>query len=102
VTCGSSRAARRHHLLLGPDGPGRPRWRTHRPGLDVPGELGVVGLGDIPQAGWTAYQLTTVHLPIDEMIDLAVKDLLARVADPDRPPRPMVANARIVGRASTR
>lgn len=71
-------------------------------GLDVPGELGVVGLGDIPQAGWTAYQLTTVHLPIDEMIDLAVKDLLARLADPDRRPRPMVAVAEVVRRASTR
>jgi len=70
--------------------------------IDVPDELGVVGLGDIPQSGWTAYQLTTVHLPIDEMIDLAVKDVLARIADPDRSPRPMVANARIVGRASTR
>lgn len=71
-------------------------------GLDVPGELGVVGLGDIPQAGWTGYQLTTVHLPIDEMIDLAVKDLLARLADPERRPRPMVALAEIVRRASTR
>jgi LacI family transcriptional regulator len=70
--------------------------------LDVPAELGVVGLGDIPQASWTAYQLTTVHLPIDEMIDLAVKDLLARLADPDRRPRPMVAIAEIVRRASTR
>jgi LacI family transcriptional regulator len=71
-------------------------------GLDVPDELGVVGLGDIPQASWTAYQLTTVHLPIDEMIDLAVKDLLARLADPNRRPRPMVAMARVVRRASTR
>jgi LacI family transcriptional regulator len=71
-------------------------------GLDVPGQLGVVGLGDIPQASWSAYQLTTVHLPIDEMIDLAVKDLLARLADPNRRPRPMVAVAGIVRRASTR
>lgn len=70
--------------------------------IDVPAALGVVGLGDIPQAGWSAYALTTVHLPIEEMIDLAVKDLLARLAEPDRKPRPMVALATIVSRGSTR
>jgi hypothetical protein len=36
------------------------------------------------------------------MIDLAVKDVLTRIADPKRSPRPMVANARIVRRTSTR
>lgn len=70
--------------------------------LAVPGELGVVGLGDIPQASWSAYQLTTVHLPIDEMIDLAVLDLLSRLSDPELEPRPMLALARLVRRSSTR
>lgn len=71
-------------------------------GIRVPEEFGVVGLGDIPQAGWSAYELTTVHLPIEEMIDLAVRDLLARLANPGRRPRPMVAQAAIVRRGSTR
>lgn len=71
-------------------------------GLAVPAELGVVGLGDIPQAGWGAYSLTTVHLPIEEMIDLATNDLLARLADPDRRPRSMTAIASVVRRGSTR
>ena len=71
-------------------------------GIDVPAKLGVVGLGDIPQASWTAYLLTTVHLPIEEMIDLAVKDLLARLVDPRRAPRSMVASAQLVRRQSTR
>lgn len=71
-------------------------------GIDVPANLGVVGLGDIPQAGWSAYLLTTVHLPIEEMIDLAVKDLLARLADPRRAPCSMVAKAQLVRRQSTR
>jgi LacI family transcriptional regulator len=71
-------------------------------GIEVPRELGVFGLGDIPQASWSAYQLTTVHLPIEEMIDLAVRDLLARLADPGRQPQAMVAQARVVRRQSTR
>jgi DNA-binding LacI/PurR family transcriptional regulator len=71
-------------------------------GVAVPAELGVVGLGDIPQAGWSAYSLTTVHLPIEEMIDLATNDLLARLEDPDRRPRPMTAIASVVRRGSIR
>ena len=71
-------------------------------GVAVPEQFAVIGLGDIPQASWAAYALTTVHLPVDEMIDLAVQDLLARLADPDRPPRPMVAHARLVTRDSVR
>jgi DNA-binding LacI/PurR family transcriptional regulator len=71
-------------------------------GIAVPEQFAVIGLGDIPQASWAAYGLTTVHLPVDEMIDLAVQDLLARLSDPDRPPRPMVAHARLVTRGSVR
>lgn len=70
--------------------------------IDVPGELAVVGLGDIPQAAWAAYGLTTVHLPIDEMIELAVQDLLTRLADTEQGPRPMQARASIVQRGSVR
>ncbi len=70
--------------------------------IDVPGDLAVVGLGDIPQAGWAAYGLTTVHLPIDEMIELAVQDLLSRLSDAEQGPRPMKAHASIVRRESVR
>jgi DNA-binding LacI/PurR family transcriptional regulator len=71
-------------------------------GINVPEELAVVGLGDIPQAGWAAYALTTVHLPIDEMIDLAVQDLLSRLADPEQAARPMVARATVIQRKTVR
>lgn len=71
-------------------------------GIDVPEQLAVVGMGDIPQSGWGAYRLTTVHLPVDEMIDLAVADLLARLAEPGLPPRPMVAHANFVNRDTVR
>lgn len=71
-------------------------------GISVPDDLAVVGLGDIPQAGWAAYALTTVHLPIDEMIDLAVQDLLSQLADPEQAPRPMVARATVIQRKTVR
>lgn len=70
--------------------------------IDVPRQLAVVGIGDIPQAAWGAHRLTTVHLPVDEMIDLAAGDLLARLQDPNLSPRAMVANARLVLRGTVR
>ncbi len=70
--------------------------------ISVPDKLGVVGLGDIPQSSWSAYLLTTVHLPIEEMIDLAVNDLLARIENPSQAPCSMVARARVIHRQSTR
>jgi DNA-binding LacI/PurR family transcriptional regulator len=70
--------------------------------IEVPRQLAIVGVGDIPQAAWGAHRLTTVHLPVDEMIDLAAGDLLARLQDPDLPPSVMVAKARLVVRATVR
>jgi len=71
-------------------------------GIRVPDELAVIGLGDIPEASWASYRLSTVHLPVDEMIDLAANDLLKRLADDSIEPRHWVANARIVTRESIR
>jgi len=70
--------------------------------LAVPEDIAVVGLGDIPQSSWGAYRLTTVNLPLDEMINLAVEDLLAHVDDPELSPRRMKAKARLVFRDSVR
>ena len=70
--------------------------------IDVPGELAVVGLGDTPQADWGAYRLTTVNLPLDEMIEFAVKDLLARLNDSQREPIAITTEASIVQRETVR
>jgi len=48
-------------------------------GIDVPGELAVVGLGDIPEAAWAAYGLTTVHLPLYEVGSRACERLIERI-----------------------
>lgn len=44
-------------------------------GLKVPEELAVVGYDDIEMAGWKAYNLSSVHQPVDEMIDKTVAAL---------------------------
>jgi DNA-binding LacI/PurR family transcriptional regulator len=71
-------------------------------GIKVPEDLAVVGLGDIPEASWGSFRLSTVHLPVDEMIDLAANDLLKRLSDGAVEPRHWVANARVVPRDTVR
>jgi DNA-binding LacI/PurR family transcriptional regulator len=42
-------------------------------GLDVPGELSVIGFDDIPMASYTVPSLTTVHMPVAEMTAIAAR-----------------------------
>jgi DNA-binding LacI/PurR family transcriptional regulator len=45
---------------------------AHALGVDVPGQVSVVGFDDIPLAEYTAPPLTSVHQPMNEMAELAV------------------------------
>ena len=42
-------------------------------GIRVPDELSIIGFDDIPMASWPAYNLTTIHQPVNKMIDAALK-----------------------------
>jgi DNA-binding LacI/PurR family transcriptional regulator len=44
-------------------------------GIDVPGELSVIGFDGIDAASWTEPPLTTVEQPIDEIAETAVRAL---------------------------
>ena len=55
-------------------------------GLDVPGQVSVVGFDGVGPAAWASYQLTTVRQPVNRMTEGAVAMLLERVADPELPP----------------
>ncbi len=69
-------------------------------GIDVPEALGVVGFGDIPAASWGSHELTTVRLPIERMVEVAVEALFAKEDSPVV--RTVSVDAEIVARASTR
>jgi DNA-binding LacI/PurR family transcriptional regulator len=49
-------------------------------GVDVPGELGVIGFNDMAIAAWPSYDLTTIRQPTAEIITAAV-DLVLNVVD---------------------
>ena len=41
-------------------------------GIKIPEELSIIGYDDIPMAGWPAYDLTTIHQPVTEMVETAI------------------------------
>jgi LacI family transcriptional regulator len=51
-------------------------------GLDIPGDISIVGFDDIPQASITYPKLTTVRQPLEQMGRVAVKLLLEQVKNP--------------------
>lgn len=75
---------------------------AHARGLRVPGELSVVGCGDDLCAQFTHPALTTVHIPVEEMAALAVKEIERSVREPmAEEPRKVVLPVRFLDREST-
>jgi len=55
--------------------------------LRVPDDIGIIGHDDIPQAGWAAYDLTTIRQPCDVQAEQAIDLLISRMAAADLPAR---------------
>lgn len=51
-------------------------------GLRIPEDLSVIGFDDIPMAAWSAYSLTTIRQPFEEMVEATIQQLLNAIADP--------------------
>lgn len=63
---------------------------AHRQGMNVPGDLSVVGFDDTSAATMVWPELTTIHQPIASMADTAIDMLLRAVRRPDRGARAVV------------
>ena len=71
-------------------------------GLDIPGDVSVIGFDDIPEARWDAYNLTTFRQDPAVMAAHAVALLDQRQADPERPPVHELLTTKLILRGSTR
>jgi LacI family transcriptional regulator len=69
-------------------------------GLAVPGDVTVVGFDDIPLAGLSLIDLTTVGCDLGAMARSAADLLIERIADPGRPARKIVLPTRLVLRGT--
>ena len=72
---------------------------TH--GLKIPDDLSVVGLDDIYWSKYTVPPLTTIKLPVHQLAEEAVKNLLSRIENPDKASRTVMMEVHLENRAST-
>ena len=69
-------------------------------GVNVPGDVAVVGFDDITSSRHTRPALTTVAQPMREIGEVAVRVLLDRIAEPGAPHRVQVLPTRLIVRRS--
>ncbi len=69
-----------------------------RHGLQVPGDLSIIGYDDILQAGWAFAELTTIRQSVEELARQAIDLLASRIEDPDADPRTAIVPVELVSR----
>lgn len=69
-------------------------------GVDVPGSVRVIGHDDIPQAAWSAYDLTTFVQPADTQAEIAIDLLASRISEDGLPARIVQSGVSLVRRGS--
>jgi DNA-binding LacI/PurR family transcriptional regulator len=70
--------------------------------LRIPRDLSVVGFDDIPAAATSSPPLTTVRQPLQQIVCLAIEDLVRRTREPDAPVTPRIClDPALTIRAST-
>jgi len=68
--------------------------------ISVPGELAIAGWGDLPHSGWTDPELTTIHIPWEEMGIRSAWLLQKRLAHPEEGRLHRSLDAKLVSRRS--
>ena len=71
-------------------------------GLNVPQDIGVIGLNDMEMARWKSIALTTIRQPIKQIIDASVALMVAMLDDPDRHPEARLFPCELVERGTLR
>ncbi|MGJ8584140.1 MAG: LacI family DNA-binding transcriptional regulator [Marinosulfonomonas sp.] len=71
-------------------------------GLSVPDDIGIIGLNDMEISGWENIALTTIHQPIEQIINSSVELMEAMLSDPDRYPEARLFPCHVVERGTLR
>jgi LacI family transcriptional regulator len=70
-------------------------------GLDVPGDLSVVGFDDLEPSRWHMIGLTTIRQPLADMVEDAADVLVSRIDASDAPFRRTVYDVELIERTTT-
>nr|MBX2804907.1 substrate-binding domain-containing protein [Hyphomicrobiales bacterium] len=71
-------------------------------GLNVPDDIGLIGLNDMEMAGWENINLTTIRQPINEMIRSSIELIVSILDEPDRYPEARLFTCSVVERGTLR
>ena len=71
-------------------------------GLEVPKDIGIIGLNDMEMARWENINLTTIHNPIKQIIASSIELIEASLKDDSRYPEARLFAATIVERGTLR
>lgn len=70
--------------------------------VPVPDAVSIIGFDDIPAADWSAYKLTTIRQPVNQMIERTVDVLQKRLESPNLAPVTEAIPGRLIRRDSAR
>jgi DNA-binding LacI/PurR family transcriptional regulator len=71
-------------------------------GLQVPDDVGIIGLNDMEMASWQNINLTTIHQPIRQIINSSIELIVAMLDEPDRYPEARLFPCKIIERGTLR
>lgn len=71
-------------------------------GLNVPDDVGIIGLNDMEMARWENINLTTIHQPVRQIIDSSIELIAAMMAEPERYPEARLFPCHVVERETLR
>ena len=71
-------------------------------GVKIPEKLSIIGFDDIPAATWSAYSLTTVRQPVNQMVEASIGLLLESIERPNAKPISQVIPGELIRRGSAR
>lgn len=71
-------------------------------GVSVPGDVGVIGMNDMEMAGWSGIDLTTIALPVAQIVEASVELALAQIRDPLHQPEAKTFGCLVIERGTLR
>lgn len=74
----------------------------HEMGVDVPGDVSIIGYDDVPVAAWPSYQLTTLRQPVNRMVEATIDTLLEEIESGRAPGTRIEIEGELIVRTSAR
>lgn len=71
-----------------------------RKGLSIPNDIAIMGFDDIYEGVLVTPELTTIHVPIDQIVNQVILQLQGQVADTNWEPQKCLVSTRLVERES--